>query len=391
MLLKNLHWYSEGQDGFGDIRITKGKIEGIEKGLTPRFREHIFNLSGCLALPGLINPHDHLDFNLLPIRGNPPYSNLTEYRREIYRPHESPIREMLNVDMRDRMLWGGYKNLISGVTTVCHHNPYQAVCENGFPVRVSKDVAWTHSLTYSKDPVGDFKKARGRPFVIHAAEGIDDSARLEITELQRLGMLRENTVIVHGVGMKDEEITHLQKAGAALIWCPGSNMRLFGKTAPIDQMTDRVLVTLGTDSLLTANPTLFHELRAALDTGLATSQELFEMVTTRAADILKLAKGAGTLRAGSVADLVVLPDAHELPADTLVQSQPADLRLVLVGGDVRLADQDLQAFRPNAAVDGRHKFLAGKLGKLKNRICKKVGAQADEILNSLLWQMLQAG
>ena len=172
--------------------------------------------------------------------------------------------------MRDRMLWGGYKNLISGVTTVCHHNPYHPVCENGFPVRVVKDVAWTHSLTYSKDPVGDFKKAQGRPFVIHAAEGVDDSARLEITELQRLGILRENTVIVHGVGVKNEEIKRLQRAGAALIWCPSSNIRLFGKTAPIDQMSGRVLVTLGTDSLLTANPTLFHELRAALDTGLAT-------------------------------------------------------------------------------------------------------------------------
>ena len=68
-------------------------------------------------------------------------------------------------------------------------------------------------------------------------------------------------------------------------------MRLFGKTVPIDRMSGRVLLTLGTDSLLMANPTLFHELRAALDTGLATPKELFEMVTIRAADILRLSKG----------------------------------------------------------------------------------------------------
>ena len=53
----------------GDIRITGGAIEEIGKGLAPRIREESIELRDYLALPGLINPHDHLDFNLLPIPG----------------------------------------------------------------------------------------------------------------------------------------------------------------------------------------------------------------------------------------------------------------------------------------------------------------------------------
>ena len=391
MLLRHVHWYSDGKDGSGDIRIFGGAIEEIGKGLAPRIREESIELRDCLALPGLINPHDHLDFNLLPIPGNPPYSNLTAYAADIYRPNQSPLREMLSIPIRDRLLWGGYKTLISGVTTVCHHNPPDPVLGTGFPVRVARGVAWSHSLYYSQDPLNDFRKAAGRPFVIHAAEGVDEAARLEIEELDNLGILQNNTVIVHGVALGEEEIARLERAGTALIWCPVSNLSLFQQTAPVAQLRGRVPITLGSDSLLTGSVTFFDEIRAARDTGLVTVDELLSMVTTTASQILKLPAGRGTLRAGIDADLIVLPDTGMTPAETLLRSRAADLELVLAGGQVRLAGRKLGDFEINAVVDGEAKFIRGALARLNSRISNRLGKNDGGIRASPLWQMIQSG
>ena len=52
-------------------------------------------LDGFLALPGLVNAHDHLEFNLFPNLGRGPYPNAAAWAAGIYQPERPPIREHL--------------------------------------------------------------------------------------------------------------------------------------------------------------------------------------------------------------------------------------------------------------------------------------------------------
>src|SRR5260370_7555703 len=62
---------------------------------TVRERSPELDLSGHLVLPGLINAHDHLEFNLFPQLGRAPYPNPSAWPRDIYPPDPRPLRQQL--------------------------------------------------------------------------------------------------------------------------------------------------------------------------------------------------------------------------------------------------------------------------------------------------------
>jgi cytosine/adenosine deaminase-related metal-dependent hydrolase len=390
-LLKNLHWYSEGADHFGDLRVRRGRVTECAARLAPRRGERVLDARGLLALPGLLNGHDHLELNLLPALGEPPYANAYAWAQATFRPDESPIRDILRVSFEDRLRWGGYKNLIGGATTVVHHNPYhRRVFGRSFPIKVLKHYAWQHSLGHAALRGRWWSRLNGRPFLIHAAEGRDADAAREIDELDARGALGPSTVLVHCLGILPEQIARVGAARSSVVWCPASNFRLYGSTAPIPLLRQRVRLALGTDSTLSGSATLLDELRAALASGLTSPTELLEMVTTEAASVFGLSDGRGTLRRGAPADLTLIPDRDGSAALSLLAATPADLALVLVDGAPRLAGEavarELVLGAPTVTVAGRPKWIAGDLAGLRRRIERVAGAEV--LAGNSLWSLI---
>jgi cytosine/adenosine deaminase-related metal-dependent hydrolase len=331
------------------------RICGAPRASESRFyTESGVDLQSYLLLPGLINAHDHLEFALFPRLGRGGYQNFMEWAEDIHHSHAAEIARHRQVPKPVRLWWGGIRNILCGVTTVCHHNPYETeVFSNGFIVRVLKDYEWAHSLQL--DPGAASKKKLGRedqPFFIHLAEGIDEQCAQEIFDFHKAGALDPHTVVIHGLGLGPKGSDLLCAAGAGLIWCPSSNLFLFGKAMPPEEIGQFPKVALGSDSPLTAQGDLLDEVSCAHEFMETPAAQLYDYVTRHPARILGLRNGEGAFRVGSTADFIAVRDTGLTPAETLPTLSYRDIELVVLEGRVQLATAEMKRRLPHGACEG---------------------------------------
>jgi cytosine/adenosine deaminase-related metal-dependent hydrolase len=328
-----------------DLWVSGGRIS-----LSPVPTANITRLSldGCITLPGLINAHDHLELNLFPRLGRGPYSNAALWAEDIYRPEEPPVKQHLLVAKKLRLRWGAIKNLLSGVTTVAHHNAFDPVfLEPDFSVRVMRKYGWAHSLHFSPDWETRLRQTPAdTPFVIHAAEGTDEAARNEIGTLAKAGALNRPTVLIHAVGASCSDVGLLSHTKASIVWCPTSNYFMLSRTLSTAVLDSAIPVALGTDSAITSNGDLLDELRVARQT--VDADRLYAMVTSEPARIFNLPTGFGRICHGGPADLMVMRDRGHTPAMTLLEEYP---QLVIVRGRIHLVSSEFADRCPSQFLD----------------------------------------
>jgi len=168
---------------------------------------------------------------------------------------------------------------------------------------------------------------------------------------------------VHGIGMDESQRARLVEAGAGVIWCPASNLHIFGASADIGALVRHGRVALGTDSRLSGSHDLLSELGIAREVSGLDESTLESLVTDSSARLLRLAD-RGELRAGARADLLVIPKTP------LSQATRADVRLVMARGRMLYADMDYaRAMDPSTSswvpisVDGRPKAMDRRLAE----------------------------
>ena len=203
------------------------------------------------------------------------------------------------------------------------------------------------------------------PLLLHLAEGINASAAQEVEAARSLGLLDARLVAIHCVGVDERGTEALVEARAAVVWCPTSNLFLYGRGPSRALLRSGVDVLLGTDALLSGAGTLLDEMRAAAEAGHLDGDALHDSVGGRAARRLGLP--APWLAPGAPADLVVLRRAP--PAATA-----ADVRLVVVGGRPRVADASFLPLMEahgvaveRLAVGGEPRWVEAPLGDVARR------------------------
>jgi hypothetical protein len=158
---------------------------------------------------------------------------------------------------------------------------------------------------------------------------VNAAAAAEVPALAARGLLNPRLLAVHVVGPAASGVAALRASGAAVVWCPSSNLFLFGRTAPAALLAPGMDVLLGSDSLLTADGDLLAELRTAARLGALDADRLHAAVGTIAARRLGLP--TPRLEPGARADLVVL---RKPPG----QAETADVAVVVAGGVLRVLD-----------------------------------------------------
>lgn len=331
------------------------------------------DLRDHMIFPGLINAHDHLHINAVPPLQAEPFANSYEWIAAFQAHFEDPaVRAALRVPKPVRLRHGGLKNLLAGTTFVAHHDPWHpALDEPDFPVALLRGFGWSYALGGPAfgPPVQESFAAtpRDRPWLIHLAEGTDAIARAECAQLEQMGCLASNSVLIHGVGLRDDDVERVIAAGAAVVWCPSSNLALLGRTLDPERLCEAGRLALGTDSRVSGMRDLLEELRGALHRHGLNARQLLGLVTRDAARILRL-RSRGHLAAGAHADLVIVADTGCDEVRNLVGIERSRIRAVVRDGVPLIADPDFADWFDFAGVepaavmlDGRPKLLAALL------------------------------
>ncbi len=149
--------------------------------------------------------------------------------------------------------------------------------------------------------------------------------------LERIGVLRVGTQLVHCQELERGDAARIAAAGASIAVCPGT-IAYFGRTPPpvASWLARGIPVALGTDSAASNDGlSMRAELaRAARLWPSLSPAALLAMATTHGAASLGL-RGAGRLRPGGRADFLVVP-ALATPAATLAAFVAGELPLLAV-------------------------------------------------------------
>ncbi|MCW3090201.1 MAG: hypothetical protein JWP81_1270 [Ferruginibacter sp.] len=376
MTLDNVHIV--GENGLKTIRLKNEKILSVEEtgnSHSKQSTEINIDLSNALAFPGLINSHDHLDFNLFPQCGNRLYKNYTQWGKDIQNSNKETINAVLKIPIGLRVQWGLYKNLLNGITTVINHGKKLVVKDP--MIDLHQDCHALHSVAFEKNWRYKLNRSQNalKSSVIHIAEGTDTAAQQETATLIKWNLFKRKLIGIHAVAMTEREAAHFK----AIVWCPVSNIFLLGTTASIDLLKKSTNILFGMDSTLTAGWNIWEHLRLARNCQMLNDEELFNAVTKTAADVWGF--DSGRLKANSIADIVVArKDAGLDNMNAFYSLNPGDILLVIKAGKILLFDASLylQLFEKNlipepfsqVIMEGRKKFITGDLPALAANIQK---------------------
>jgi hypothetical protein len=342
-----------------DVVLDPERIRGIyEKPSQSKAQradgDVLIDLSGYLLLPGMINAHDHLE------------SGINVYGDS---GHEAA-------------LWmGALKNVISGVTTVLHHEPQDAVCfMDSFPIRVVRNYGWAETF-YPKELVSQFRATpQDAPFLLHLTSHSPTEAKEKVHALQQLGIVTDRTVVIHGGGLDGEVLDILHRSGASQVWCPSAIMAGDSQVDPKSVISNH-RVALGTAYSSEASHDIFHEIQNALSLGVP-AEALYSMVTTRPCSILRLKNGEGRIVAGTPADIIAVANNGATPSQALCAADAHSLDAVMLAGRPLVANDNFLDRLPEAwrkgmepiRFDGVKRHVRWQLQRLIRNLVDRAGS-----------------
>ncbi len=333
--------------------------------------------------PGLIELHNHLPYDVLPLwqvpkrYGDRNQWSDTQENPDYHRLITGPMHAIGGVPalvaaivryVELRCLLGGTTTsqgvtLANSKVSVTHFRGLVRNVEN-----TGKDPALPAAATHVPDVVAaDGQKflqeiSTGKKMILHLAEG-DDEAALNAFEALHLKdgswAITKDLIGIHCVALRDGDFGVLASHGGSMVWSPLSNLLLYGKTANVGAaMGHNVPVALGSDWAPSGSKNLLGELKAARLARTAANapelsdRELVAMATCTPAAMLGWDRALGSLEGprtdgageevpGKRADMLVAIVEDGDPYTGLIDAKEADIQLVMIDGVPRVGTKTL--------------------------------------------------
>ncbi|MCC6523597.1 MAG: amidohydrolase family protein [Polyangiaceae bacterium] len=330
----------------------------------------VIDVGEALVLPGLIDLHNHIGFNALPLwvepRQKDPFAHHDSWTRAAsYQGCISwPAKALVQAEPEALLAYVQLRALVGGTTAIqgwpAANREHLAVVRNVDSETAGgagRNLIYTSALT--KKPLELAKMAqaqkKGAGFIYHCAEGQPGSlAAREFDDAARAGCLGPTFIGVHCTAVAAADWQRWKKTEAgALAWSPFSNLWLYGKTTDITAARKQgVRVCLGSDWGPSGTKNVLGELKVAKLVSDAEGlglhdRELVAMLTENPGDALARAwsKPIGRLVPGAFADMTILraPSGGGATAAwaAVVAATERDVALVIVGGQARYGDEAL--------------------------------------------------
>ena len=393
----------------GYISVKNGRIEKMGQGDPPDTYLDgalVIDAASGVVMPGLVNCHTHLPMSMF--RGLADDLPLDQWLNEHIFPAEA---RHVNPDSVKRFSAHSVEEmLLSGTTCCCdgyflEQSVAEAVIESGiravlghgvidFPApgvpdpadnvdaaaRFARNLAGRSSKVYpsifchspytcSEQTLVNAKRAADEQeilFQIHAAEteqensqAAGNSDRSVIAYLDRIGVLDQNTLLVHAVWLDDRDMAIIADRGCPVVHCAQSNMKLASGVAPVPRMLEAgITVGMGTDGCASNNNLdLLEEMDtvaklhkcANSDPCAANAETVLKMATIEGAKALGIGDITGSLEEGKRADIILVDTKrpHLVPVYNpfsmlVYTARGSDVTHVIVDGIVRVKDSVLQ-------------------------------------------------
>jgi cytosine/adenosine deaminase-related metal-dependent hydrolase/C-terminal processing protease CtpA/Prc len=345
----------------GRIYIDGGLIRAVQDAGAPPppgFDGAPLLKTGGTVYPGMIELHNHLSYNVLPLWQVPrkfgnraQWANHADKRRLI----SGPMKVLGSADgiLESVVRYVEAKCLVAGVTT----SQGVTLVNNAGILRMYRGIVRNVEATGDKAlPAADTRIAdveagtaeaflkrlqKGKRLLLHLAEGIDDTARRTFEALRVSGSkfaITEALLGIHGAGLRDTDFDRMADGQGSIVWSPLSNLLLYGGTLDIKRAKQAgVRLSLGSDWSPSGSKNLLGELKVASiwsaeAGGVFSAQELVRMATTEPAQMLGWGAELGSIEAGKRADLMAIDGKGGDPYQALVKARETSIVLVTING-----------------------------------------------------------
>ena len=316
-----------------------------------------------IIFPGLINIHNHLDWNVFPVWDVPEkyesrydWQSALEYDRDLREPH-GVLKDNFKIEMTK---YAEVKALVGGTTTIQGssypwENAFTKILvrnvekDSDIDVKIQSKIGKISSDDkYYENVLKNIQEYKTQRFIQHLAEGTNNEAKQEFSILKNLDLLREEVLIIHGTALGAQEFEEMSNSNTKLSWSPLSNLLLYGDTTNVDDAwKSGVLVSLTSDWSPSGSKNLLGELKVAdwwnkksFDRFFS-DYELVKMVTVNPATAISWDDSLGKIASNYLADLVVISGNSQNPYRALIDTSDSDVLLVMIDGEAIYGTIDL--------------------------------------------------